>query len=106
MLQPDLLAIGPRRRAPVLAEEAVEVGRVAKAEAVADLLDRKVELLQSRTGFAGQPLVDDRARATALPELAVLAFPNLRSAQILWDFTVAAKSREIELRKSRRKRAI
>ena len=66
MLQPDLPAIIPRRRAAVLAEEAVEIGGVAKAEAVADLLDGKIELLQPRAGFANQPLVDDRARRQLL----------------------------------------
>ena len=71
MLQPDLPAVIPRRRAAVLAEEAVEIGRIAKAQAVADLLDGEIELLQPGAGFANQPLVDDRARAAALLALAM-----------------------------------
>jgi len=62
VLQPDLAAVIARRCAAVLAEEAVEIGRIAKAQTVADLLDGKIELLQPHAGFAKQALVDDRVR--------------------------------------------
>src|SRR5687767_12736314 len=71
MLQPYLPAIVPRRCAAVFAEEAIEIGRIAETQTVSDLLDRQVELLQPRAGFANQPLVDDRARAAVLLALAM-----------------------------------
>ena len=71
MLQPDLPPIIPRRCSAILSEEAVEIRRIAKAQAVSDLLDGEIELLQPRAGFADQPLVDDRARAAVLFALAM-----------------------------------
>ena len=52
MLEPDLPPVRARRCATVFAEEAVEIGRVAKTEAVADLLDVKYAPLAAALSYA------------------------------------------------------
>src|SRR5689334_6774579 len=71
MLKADLPAVGSRRRAAILAEEAVEVGGIAKPQSIADLLDRQIELLQARTSFAHETFVDQRTWPASLLALAM-----------------------------------
>ena len=40
-------------------EEAIEIGRIAKAEAIGDLLDRQTALVEAAPGFLDQPCVEN-----------------------------------------------
>ena len=63
--------IGARRGVLIFAKKAVEITGVAKAEAIADLLDRQIKLPQAHAGFVDQPLMYDGARTATLLALAM-----------------------------------
>src|SRR4051794_14247419 len=81
LVKPGAAPINPGRDILILAEEPVEIGRIAEAEAVADLFDRQIELLQARAGLVDQPRVDDGARAASLLALAVGMQPVVGDAE-------------------------
>ncbi len=70
-IKPRATPIGAWRRILILAEEAIEIAGIAKAETIADLLDWQIELPQPHTGFVDQALMHDGARAVAFLALAV-----------------------------------
>lgn len=50
----------------MFAKEAAEITGIAKAQAIADLFDGQIELLQSRPCLMDQTLMNDGARAATL----------------------------------------
>ena len=49
----------------MLAKESAEISGIPKSKTVADLFDRKIELLQAGAGFLDQPQMDNGARTEA-----------------------------------------
>ncbi len=68
-IEPRATPIGAWRRILILAEEAIEIAGIAEAEAIADLLDRQIELPQPHAGFVDQALMHDGARAVTFSRL-------------------------------------
>jgi hypothetical protein len=71
LLQSRAAPIGAGRNALILAEKPIEIAGITKSQAVGNLFDGKIELLQARARLLDQSRVNDGARADALLPLAM-----------------------------------
>ena len=71
LLQSCTAPIGAGRNALILAKKPIEVAGITKSQAVGNLFDGKIELLQARARLLDQPRVNDGARADAFLALAM-----------------------------------